>query len=234
MAGRGRRFVEAGYSTPKPFIPIDGRPMIEHVLDNLALPGARFIAIAREEHLVAESAAVDQLKARYSVEFVTVDQVTNGAACTALFAHRLLDGDSPVLLANSDQIVESNLTAFTRDAEERELDGSILTFAATDPKWSYARLGAGNLVVEVREKVPISPHATVGLYYFRCGSEFVRSAIDMIIRNDRVNGEFYVCPVYNYLIAAGGRVGIYEIESQAMFGTGTPADLMRYVEHLGV
>jgi len=234
MAGRGERFVQAGYDKPKPFIDVAGMTMIERVMDNLATPDARFILIARREHMAREPAAVAALEARGNVTFAPIDDVTEGAACTVLTARRHLDADAPLLIANCDQVVDFDCQAFVRDAQDRALQGSILVFPepGRDPKWSYARLGPDGLVAEVREKVAISDLATVGLYYFSQTRHFLDAAIDMIARNDRVNGEFYVCPIYNYLIGSGGRTGVFEAPAASMHGMGVPADLQAYLARL--
>lgn len=99
-----------------------------------------------------------------------------------------------------------------------------------DPKWSFAKLNSKKLVEEVQEKKAISEYATVGLYYFSQGRSFVNAAIDMIVANDRVNGEFYTCPVYNYCIAAGQQIGIYNINPESMHGLGTPEDLNSFIK----
>jgi dTDP-glucose pyrophosphorylase len=85
-------------------------------------------------------------------------------------------------------------------------------------------------VVEVAEKRPISDLATVGIYYFRRSAEFVRAARQMIEKNIRVNGEFYVCPVFNEMIEAGLKILVHEIDSSQMHGLGTPEDLSRFLE----
>jgi dTDP-glucose pyrophosphorylase len=149
-----------------------------------------------------------------------------------LAAHREINNDTPLLLANSDQYIHAPVSKFISDAIERNLDGSILTFvdAKRDPKWSFARLNDSGFVEEVKEKFPISDFATVGLYYFAKGSDFVSSAIDMIVANDRVNNELYTCPVYNYAISRGQKIGIYNIPENAMYGLGTPADLDLFLQ----
>lgn len=227
MAGLGSRFSKAGYAKPKPFIDVAGKTMIERVMDNLAIPGARFILIARQEHLDAEPETVAALEARGDVEFVGIDTVTEGAACTVLTAASVWDSRAPLLTANCDQIVDFDCVAFIEDSRRRGLDGSILTFRdeARDPKWSFARLNDSGLVEEVREKVAISDIATVGLYYFSSAQAFVNAAIEMISLNDRVNNEFYVCPVYNYAIRRQARVGVFDVPPEAMHGIGTPEDL---------
>jgi dTDP-glucose pyrophosphorylase len=144
----------------------------------------------------------------------------------------MINNEDPLMLANSDQIVEADLNRFIEDCDARNLDGSILTFHADHPKWSYAKVDESGYLVHLREKEVISEHATVGLYYFRRGKDFVNSAIEMIANNDRVNNEFYTAPAYNYSLQAGLKIGIYEIKESEMFGLGTPEDLDIYVAYL--
>ncbi|MBB4008449.1 glycosyltransferase family 2 protein [Allorhizobium taibaishanense] len=232
MAGLGSRFAKVGYSKPKPFIDVKGKTMIERVMDNLRLDHARFVLIARQEHLDAEPDVVDGLKERGDLVFSPIDFVTEGAACTVLTARHHFDPDAPLLIANCDQIVDFDCADYLYDAIERDLDGSILCFKDRDrdPKWSFAHVNDEGLVDEVKEKVPISDNATVGIYYFRRARDFIDAATDMIAHNDRSNNEFYVCPVYNYLIRQGGRIGVYHIAPDAMHGIGTPPDLEAYLE----
>lgn len=234
MAGEGSRFRSAGYDTPKPFIEAGGKTLIETVLDNLALSNARYLLIARTSHLKAQPAAVKRIEENYSAEFVCVDELTEGAACTVLKVHRLINNDTPLLLANSDQFVEFSAQEYVDDCLKRQLDGSILTFhdAEKNPKWSFAKSDNAGLVIEVKEKVAISTEATVGLYFFARGKSFVDAAIDMISANDRVNNEFYTCPVYNYCIAAGEKIGTFQVNSAQMHGLGTPEDLDSYIAWL--
>ena len=234
MAGLGSRFAKAGYVKPKPFIDVHGATMIERVMDNLRVDGGRFVLIARREHLEAEPAVVEGLLRRGDLAFSPIDFVTEGAACTVLTARSYLDPDMPLMIANCDQIVDFDCADFLQDAMARDLDGSILCFRDRDrdPKWSFARTNAEGLVEEVREKVPISDLATVGIYYFRRAGDFIDAAVDMIAANDRSNNEFYVCPVYNYIHQRGGRIGVYEIDAVAMHGIGTPSDLDSYLRLL--
>ena len=232
MAGAGSRFVDAGYTVPKPFIDVCGIVMIERVLENLKVSNARFILIARDEHLVSENASFERLREKYNCEILTVDKLTEGAACTILLSCWLINNDDPVLLANSDQIVEMNIANFINDSIERKLDGSILTFPANHPKWSYAKIDGNGHLVELREKEVISEYATVGLYYYQRGRDFVNSAIQMIANNDRVNNEFYTAPAYNYSVKNSLKIGIYNIEEIEMYGLGTPEDLDLYIKHL--
>ena len=138
------------------------------------------------------------------------------------------------MLANSDQVVDVSIEAFVREMRDRDADGGILTFRSDEPKWSYARTDAEGRVTEVAEKVVISDQATVGIYYFRHGSDFVRFAKQMIAKDIRVNGEFYVCPVFNQLVQAGLDVYVSEIDPGQMHGLGTPEDLETFVAQRGL
>ena len=232
MAGMGSRFVKQGYQKPKPFIDVLGKTMIEQIMENLSLPGARYILLGRQEHLEQESETVLQLQQRNNVKFLSVEKLTEGTACTVLLARQEINLEAPLLIANCDQLVDFSCADFINDCVARELDGSILVFRDTEknPKWSFARTNARGIVQEVKEKVAISDLATVGIYLFSKGKDFVTSAIDMIVHNDRVNGEFYTCPVYNYAISNGKKIGVFEIAPEAMHGLGTPEDLEAYLQ----
>jgi NDP-sugar pyrophosphorylase family protein len=234
MAGLGSRFANAGYDKPKPFIDVDGATMIERVLGNLQIPDVRFILLARQEHIDAEAEIVRKLLARGDVEIVPVSKVTEGAACTIALARPILDPNAPMLIANCDQIIDFECRDYIQDAVNRDLAGSILVFhdKDCDTKWSFAKLGPDGLVTEVQEKKAISELATVGLYYFAKAKFFLNSLLDMIARNERVNNEFYVCPVYNYLIAEKKAIGVFEVGADAMHGIGTPKDLDIYLDLL--
>ena len=231
MAGLGSRFVSAGYKKPKPFIDVGGVPMIIKVLRNLNYPGARYILVARREHIELEFNLVEKIKQEFNAVFIPIDSVTEGTACTVLFARKYINNGVPLLIANSDQLVDIKIEEFIDDCTNRDLNGSILSFIDKDknPKWSFVKTDDNGFVTQVKEKDPISEVATVGVYMFNRGSLFVNGAIDMIIENDRSGGEFYTCPVYNYLIRDGFKIGIYNIDELQMHGLGTPSDLKKYL-----
>jgi len=232
MAGLGSRFSAAGFEKPKPFIDVSGKAMIVRVLENLAYQNARYILIARKEHIQKESELVNEIKKSYNVDIITIDEVTEGTACTVLAAKDFINNDDPLVIANSDQIVDINFYDFVNDSLNRNLDGSILTFIdeKKNPKWSFAKINKNQMVTKVKEKQPISKYATVGIYMFNKGRYFIDGVADMITSNDRVNGEFYTCPVYNYLISDRLQIGIYDIDPTLMHGIGTPEDLDKYLK----
>jgi HAD superfamily hydrolase (TIGR01509 family) len=215
MAGNGKRFAEAGFVVPKPLIEINGQPMIKLAVNSLNVK-ANFFFLARREHIPqCVFLAYDNPASR----FVPVDGLTEGAACTVLLAERFIDNDKPLLIANSDQFVVYDALRFFYTA--KDYDGSILTFPAKESKWSYAAVEDG-IVTRVAEKEVISPHATVGVYLWNKGSDFVKYAKQMMAKDVRVNNEFYVCPVFNEAIADGKRFTIFPVEQ--MIGMGTPED----------
>ena len=230
-AGKGSRFQNAGWTSIKPFIDVGGKPMIGRVLDNLVYPGGNYTVILSDTILKDYRSEVKKLSG-HNVNFSAVKGVTEGTACTVLSQQCHILNDQPLVIANSDQICDFDFTAFVNDCIDRELDGSILVFKNKnrDPKWSFAQIDKEGYVIQVAEKQPISDYATVGIYMFRRGSDFVTAAIDMIVANDRVNGEFYTCPVYNYLIAKGAKIGIYEIPPTSMHGLGIPEDLNAFLK----
>ena len=230
MAGRGSRFATQGYTFPKPLIDVKGKPMIQVVTENLNIK-ANYTFIVQKEHYEKYSLQHLLNLIAPGCNIVQVDGITEGAACTTLLAKEFIDNDEPLLMANSDQFVEwdSNETLYA--FSNGDCDGGIITFPATHPKWSYAKLGDDGYVSEVAEKKPISEHATVGIYWWAKGSDYVKYAEQMIEKDIRVNNEYYVCPVFNEAIGDGKKVRIKEIEKEGMWGIGTPEDLNYFLEH---
>ena len=228
MAGAGSRFTQAGYTFPKPLIDVQGKPMIQVVAENLNIK-ANFIYIVQKEHRQKYNLDTLLNLVTPNCKVVEVDELTEGAACTALLAKDFIDNDAPLFFANSDQFVEWDSNEFFYKMNENEADGGIVTFKSTHPKWSFAKTDEQGLVTEVAEKNPISDLATVGFYYWKHGSDFVKYAEQMINNNIRVNGEFYVCPVYNEAIQDSKEIRTFNINK--MWGLGTPEDLKYYLEN---
>lgn len=229
-AGAGSRFAKDGYEKPKPFIDVLGKPMIVRVLENLNVDNAHYIIILQKTHLEQEKELCNKIAKDYNVSFVSVESLTEGTACSVLHARELIDNDIPLMIANSDQIIDIDINDYINDCKNRNLDGSILCFTDKEksPKWSFVKMN-NELIVEVKEKEVISDIATVGIYLFSKGSLFVDSAIDMIARNERVNNEFYTAPTYNYAIKNGAKIGCFLMKFEQMHGIGIPDDLQRYI-----
>jgi HAD superfamily hydrolase (TIGR01509 family) len=228
MAGAGSRFQQAGYTFPKPLIEVNGKPMIQVVVDNLNVD-ANFIFVVQKEHREKYNMDTMLNLIAPNCKIVEVDGLTEGAACTTLLAKEYIDNDAPLLMANSDQFLEWDSNEFMYKMIEQRVDGGIVTFTSTHPKWSFAKVNEIGDVVEVAEKNPISDIATVGVYYWSKGSDYVKYTEQMIEKNIRVNGEFYVCPVFNEAIGDDKIIRTFNIDK--MWGIGTPEDLNYYLEN---
>jgi HAD superfamily hydrolase (TIGR01509 family) len=228
MAGAGSRFQQAGYTFPKPLIDVQGKPMIQVVVDNLNIE-ATYIYVVQKEHRAKYNLDTLLNLITPNCKIVEVDGITEGAACTTLLAKEYIDNDQPLVMANSDQFVEWDSNEFMYKMIEQKVDGGILTFKATHPKWSFAKVDEYGYVTEVAEKNPISDIATVGVYYWAKGSDYVKYAEQMITKNIRTNNEFYTCPTFNEAIGDGKKIKTFNIEK--MWGLGTPEDLNYYLEN---
>ena len=229
MAGAGSRFEQAGYTFPKPLIEVNNKPMIQVVVDNLNID-ANYIYVVQKSHRKKYNLDTMLNLITPGCKIVEVDNLTEGAACTALLAKDYINNNTPLFFANSDQFVEWDSNEFMYKMNETNADGGIVTFKATHPKWSFAKVNPHTgLVEEVAEKNPISDDATVGYYYWKNGSDFIKYAEQMIGKNIRVNNEFYVCPVFNQAIEDAKEIRTFNVKK--MWGLGTPEDLNNYLEN---
>lgn len=234
MAGAGSRFASQGYIDPKPLIPVNGLPMIQVVINNLRPSRPhKFIFICQQSHIDSYDLVEKLQEWAPGSAVVAINGMTDGAACTVLRALTLIDNDDELMIANSDQYVDVGIDSYLQSMDEGGLDGLIMTMRANDPKWSFVGLDVNCLVTQVVEKKVISNEATVGIYNFRKGRDFVSAATNMIEQDLSVNGEFYVAPTYNLLIEMGHRIGVFNVgaEAEGMYGLGIPSDLELFLGH---
>jgi NDP-sugar pyrophosphorylase family protein len=233
MAGAGRRFAEVGYKVPKPLIPIDGVPMIRLVIANLRpTQPHRFIFVCQSTHVERYNLKTSLQDWAPGALVLEVDGLTEGAACTVLAAREFIANEEALMIANSDQWINASIDDYLSAMSVSSVDGLVMTMTACDPKWSFVELDSLNFIKRVVEKEVISSEATVGIYNFRRGLDFVLGAEAMIRNNLRVNGEFYVAPVFNMLISGGCKVAIHNVGSEkaGMYGLGTPDDLDKFLK----
>lgn len=232
MAGRGSRFANAGYKMPKPLIDVKGHYMIEWVVKNLT-PSCehRFIFLCLQEHIDQFGLSEYLEKIASGCVVIPVNQVTEGAACTVLLSEEHINNDDELMIANSDQYVDCDINEYIK--AQGDNDGLIMTMYAADDKWSFIAFDDQKLVTMVREKEVISNEATVGIYNFKHGKDFVSYAHKMIDLDLRVKGEFYVAPVYNMLIDDEKKIVFHNIGSvgAGMYGLGVPEDLDAFLAH---
>lgn len=233
IAGEGSRFTKAGYINPKPFIEIYGKYMVLHVVDNIKIPGAKYIFLCQKSHLQQFGAEfIESLKERSFIkdfEIISLEEKTEGAACTALKAKPLINNNDELLIVNGDQILsEGDISKAVLYFERHNADAGILCFFNQHMKWSYVTLDPDRNITRIAEKTVISDHATCGIYYTKHGKYFVNAAEMMISKNDRVNSEFYIAPSFNYMILQEQKVIPYFVNEMA--STGTPEDLANYLK----
>ncbi len=223
MAGNGNRFVERGYKDPKPFIDVNGKPMIRQVIDHLNLSSYEHIFLCRTSHL--ENYNLNLIFPDIQFRIVSVDNLTEGAAITVAMARDIIDEDEDILIVNSDQLLHYNVNDID-EVRKSDVSGCIWCFKGSGANWSYARLNEHGNVVEVAEKRQISEYATGGMYYWRSMRLFLESKDRMIDANDRTNNEFYIAPTYNY-IGEKNRIIIKMLNSVEQLGT--PDELNSYL-----
>lgn len=235
MSGLGSSFINAGYSFPKPLIDINGKTMIQTVIENLRPKVDHkfiFVCLALHYEKFALNSIFENTLKGEEFKTVILPDLTKGAACTALMAIDYINNTDELIIANSDQVIDEDINKVIKTARTSGQDGLIVTFNSNHPRWSYVRVDKQGRVLEAAEKKVISSHATAGIYYFKHGSDYITSAEKMIQKNIRFNNEFYVCPVYNEMILADKAIGSYEIPHASMHSLGTPEDLSLYLSSL--
>lgn len=228
-AGRASRFKESGYTIAKSLIPVREKPMIAWAVESLGfVKDAKKIFLCLREH-EEQHGISEKLQALFGkdIQVLFTSGVTEGAAVTALLARDHLKNNEELIISNTDHYFASS--QFEETVGKKQFDGVIPVFEATHPRWSFAKINEKGMVTEVAEKVPISNHATVGVYYFRKGKDFVWAAEEMIRKDIRRNNEFYVCPVFNELIGKGKKIKAETADF--MWSMGTPEDVIYFEKY---
>lgn len=228
MAGAGQRFKNEGFKLPKPLIDVNGKPMIQRVIENLNID-ANYVFVVQKEHYENFNLGTMLSLMVPNCKIIQTEGLTEGAACTTLLAKEYINNDDHLLIANSDQWVDWDSCDFMYNMIANELDGGILSFRDSNPKWSFAKIDNSGYVTQVAEKNPISDISTVGIYYFNRGKEYVSCAEEMIERKLKVFNEYYVCPVYNIMIERNKKIKTFDCKK--MYGLGTPEDYQYFISN---
>jgi HAD superfamily hydrolase (TIGR01509 family) len=210
MAGAGKSFQKAGYKFPKFLIDIAGKPMIQWVTENINAEAKYIFILNKDEYNEYNMRHMLPLLVD-NLEIVTLENVTSGAPQSVLMAQKAINNEKPLAIINADQFMDWNSNEFFYAMAADECDGGIVTFESTHPKYSFVKTGDDGFITECAEKKPISRNATAGVYYFRRGKDFVDGAKAMIRKKITTNGQYFVCPIYNELIAKGMKIRKYDI-----------------------
>lgn len=227
MAGLGSRFSDAGYTTPKPFIEIEGKPMILEAVNTLGFEGNYIFIIRKDEYIK------NRMKEIFpNSQIIEVDYLTDGPASSVMLAKEFINNDEELIVANCDQIMWWDAETVIKQIRVMDYDGVVVTYHETTPKNSYARINRRGYVTKMAEKQVISNVSLNGIHYWKKGKYFVESTESMVEKNIRFNNEFYVSLTYNQMIEKGFKVGIYHIPNEFHNAVGTPDDLNRYFEKI--
>lgn len=249
MAGEGRRFLDAGYTTNKALLPMVYRKTGERCpmvvcsvkdLPGLAPDGGNLAFVMRENFL---QMGVDREIRRFypAATVFTVPGLTQGQACTCLAARSFFPDDEELLLAACDNGIEYDPAAF----EARKAENDVLVFTYRhDPRvcdnpdaFGWVRVDEAGHVTGMSVKKHISDHpeedhAVVATFWFRRAGIFVQAAEKMIAEDDRINNEFYVDEVLRHVVELGYRASVFEVGRFLNYGA--PADYENYlrtIEH---
>ncbi|MDD3012982.1 MAG: glycosyltransferase family 2 protein [Candidatus Gastranaerophilales bacterium] len=231
LAGNSKNFENQGYIFPKFLIEVDGKPLLQKVIENITtLSDSEFIFVIRKEE--SERYHYENIIKLLvpNAKVITVENITRGAACTALFAIDLINKDEPLIITNGDQYIHEDLDKAIKNFKDRDLDGGIITFDSVHPRWSYVRLDDENFVIETAEKRPISKYATAGFFYFKNGKDYVEAAKNMIRKDAQVDGLYYVCPTYNEMILNHAKIGVYQIDRDNYYSFSTAQGVESFAE----
>lgn len=218
MAGRGQRFVDAGYKVPKQFIHVGSEQLLDISLNCFDLTECNLIFVVRDDQI--SNYNVDQiLKYKYGndITIVTTDGLTEGSTCSCLLAGDHIDNDIPLFIHTLD--IEFGPKISPAVLTDTDSDGVLLTFKSNSANYSYVEMDDNGQVTKTAEKKVISDKACVGIYYFRTGALFCSNARDMIAKDMRTNNEFYITPLYNLLVEKGLKITTLDVEKMHIFGT---------------
>ncbi len=235
FSGDDKAFKEGGYIYPKNLTEINGIPMIETVLkgfgDIIEASDQLLLTMRQTEIDKYHTAQVARLLYP-EVKIVSIPNIAQGAACAVLLAAADIDNDEELVIMNGDIIIEQDLLPAIEDFRKRNLDGGAITMESVHPRWSFVKCDENGYMIEAAEKRPISKNATLGIYYYKHGHDFVEAAKNMIRKDACVNGIFYICPVFNELILMQKKLGIYGINRENYYSLANPAGVENYLKHL--
>jgi dTDP-glucose pyrophosphorylase len=229
LAGKNQFFPESEYPYPKPLIEINGKTMIERIVENFATiqKDKQFIFIVNSDdckkyHLDN----VLNLLTNHTCRIIKIDRETKGAACSAMMAIEYINNNMPLIIANADQLFDDNLDVLVNQFQG--YDGGVLSFESIHPRWSYARVNKENFITETAEKRPISKHAIAGFYYFANGQDFIAGAMRMIQKDANVNGLYFIAPVLNEMVLENKKMNVVAVSNNHYHTFYTPAKIQEY------
>ncbi len=235
FSGDDKAFKESGYLYPKNLTEINGTPMIENVLKGFGsiIENCDQLLLTMRQNEIDKYHTSQVARLLYpEAKIVSVPNIAQGAACAVLLAASDIDNDEELVVMNGDIIIEEMLMPAIEDFRKRDLDGGAITIESVHPRWSFVKCDEDGYMIEAAEKRPISKNATVGIYYYKHGKDYVEAAKNMIRKDACVNGIFYICPAFNELILMQKKLGIYMINRENNYSLANPDGVEAYLKHL--
>lgn len=228
MGGLGSRFTKEGYTTPKPLIEVDGKPMFMRALDSFSgVKNIQHIFVIRKEHDERYDLANEIRRQIPRAKISILDHDTGGAVETCLLAHDDIDDTLPITIADCDIYFESK-KYFDKIASSTLPDGMLLTFMSSDPRYSYVETDSDGKAIRTAEKIVISDHAILGGYFFGTGRLFKQLATDFVTGGlPEGLKEYYMSHLFNMLLKQEGTIEIADVDTMHIFGT--PEELNAYL-----
>lgn len=217
---------------PKPLTEIKGKTMLEMVIDDYKnLNPKNYVFVFSDEdckkfHLDSSANILSPAS-----QVIKLSNQTAGALCTCLMAVEYINNNTSLIIANSDQVIETDYIKVIEHFNNIGADAGVITFPNIHPRWSYARK-VGDEVVEVAEKRPLSKDAIAGFYYFKKGSDFVQTAKNAMMKQSNLDGRYYISSSINEMILLGKKVGYFDIEKEQYRSFYSPAKIKEYEDSL--
>ena len=237
MAGSGQRFVDAGYTDPKPFIKVGGKMIVEYVIGMFERDVDRFIFIVNKDHYKKYNMESVLHHLARNVDIVQIAPHKKGPVYTVLAASRYIVDTEPCIVAYCDNPVTWDYDRFKQMMCNMSIDGGIVSHTGFHPHtlsstlFAYSKTNLHGWVSEIKEKAcytnnRFTEHASSGIYYFRYGHLVKKYFKQAMNENLSYKGEYYVTLVYNLLIRDGLRVFSYLNDKVLAFGT--PREVQNY------
>jgi NDP-sugar pyrophosphorylase family protein len=229
IAGTSELFNPSEYFYPKPLIEINGKPMIEVVLENIMSFSQPFDIIFIIKDQDAKKFYLEntlKILAK-NANIITLKKETKGALCSVLMSIDLVQDEDEILILNGDQIIDANFDDIYQFWNESKSDGGLVTFNSVHPRWSYVKSEEGK-VTETAEKNPISNHAIAGYYYVKSAKDFFEAAFSVILNENQINGAYFISSIYNEMILKGKKINIYPIAPNQYHSFYSPEKIKNY------
>lgn len=234
MAGRSSSFMKEGITTPKPFIDVKGKTMVQRAFESINLmPYAQPIFVVLKEHDTKYEAQKRILDFCPYAKFVIIDEITSGPAETVYKAKELINNDDELIQTNVDQILDWDSDRFLLYTSYEVPDGAVITVETTDPHYSFIKVDYKGKAVKLAEKEVISKRGLIGTHYWMKGSDFIWSYEVAKQKGVNYKGELYISQTYNELIEAGKNIRDYRfLKNEYQHPVGDPEQLKKYVESI--